>query len=526
MKPIWSADPHLGVDLPLGDLLAYGLQTCPETVALFDHRASFTYAELESLASSFASVFSEQYNIRAQDRVMVLTHKTCVVPAVAIGLWKIGAIYMPVDASLPVARLARIVEHAAPALIVGFGQSPRFLGEYADLETLLHRARRYDRPSYDHSPDDTAYVIHTSGTTGTPKGVQISAHNLKSYFRAHNTMLRFDKNSRVLSLAPFHFDVSIEDTFLPLSLGASVYQYNRLPHGGSIRSILKREQITHLIAVSTLLTMISDDPSSITRESFPQLEMVMTGAEVCAPSVINLWASRLPDLRVYNVYGPTEVTIVCLGYQIEEAEMARTIPYPIGRPLDGVHTMLLDQSDSEITEFDTPGELCIGGDQVMLGYLAQPQETKKRIFTSNGVRFYRSGDQCTKDRNGLFHFVGRKDNEVKLNGRRIDLVEVQSECLATPGVQRAAVGLMTGSRGQPVIGVVLVTDAHDLIGVVRARLLSRLPSYMVPSLWGTAPNIRLASTGKSADLLLLSELERTAQATKLHECRLEIPEAR
>lgn len=526
MIPAWSTDASSGADIALGDLLAYGLAVSPQKVAILDRRQSYTFAELEALASAYASVLSERYGIRAQDRVMVLARKTCKIAALAIALWKLGAIYMPVDAELPTVRLEAMAQRARPALIVGFDTASDLPGPFADLEPVAGASDRYMVLSHRHAPDEIAYVMHTSGSTGAPKGVQISELSLKHYFRAHNAMLRFHPDARVFSLAPFHFDVSIEDTLLPLSLGASVYQYNGVPHGSLMRTVLMREQITHLIAVSTLLTLISDQPDAIIPDNLPKLEMVMTGAEICAPSVINLWASRLPYARVYNVYGPTEVTIVCAGYHISSPDLGRTLPYPIGLPLDGVQALLLDQSGSEITEADTPGELCLGGEQVMAGYLGQPEETARRIFLIDGVRYYRSGDQCTRDSEGFYHFVGRQDGEVKLNGRRINLVEVQSECLATSGVERAAVGLMKGLHEKTVIGVVLVGSTDDVCGQVRNRLIERLPSYMVPSLWGIVLGVCPGSTGKTDDRSLLAKLENDALATRRHEMVLVIEETR
>lgn len=511
-----ALDPLIDLaEVPLGDLLSYGTKVFPDKIALADRRTALTFQELEALALNFSYQLSVVCGIGPGDRVMILAHKTCQIPALAIAIWKLGAIYMPVDADLPFDRLAGLVARARPKLVVHFGPVLALPAPMMDLDQdrIADRPTWWTMPAWRHGPDDIAYVIHTSGSTGVPKGVQISERSLKSYFRAHNAMLRFTPQSRVFSLSPFHFDVSIEDTLLPLALGAYVFQYSGVPQGGLMRRAIAREGITHLIAVSTLLTIIADDPSAITREAFPALEMVMTGAELCAPTVINLFKERLQTARVYNVYGPTEVTIVCIGHEITAAEPDRTAAYPIGLPLAGVEELLLDDFGNVVTTVDTPGELCLAGAQVMTGYLDDPLETEKRILVRDGRRYYRSGDQCTRDALGRLHFVGRKDSEIKLRGRRINLAEVQAECMALPGVGRAAVGLVAGPAGEQVVGAVLVSDSPDVLDMARARLAQRVPAYMLPRLWVRVPSHRLGNTGKTDDRSLLAQLEARSAST-------------
>src|SRR5205807_1147992 len=136
-----------------------------------------------------------------------------------------------------------------------------------------------------------------------------------------------------------------------------------------------------------------EDGRHVTREKFPCLEMVMTGAEVCDPGVINVWRTNLPEVRVINAYGPTEATIVCLTHQIERADPGRMSAYPIGRPLRGVAARIVDEA-GEVRQPGRPGELWIGGEQVMRGYFDQPEETARRVVEVDGVRYYRTGDVC------------------------------------------------------------------------------------------------------------------------------------
>jgi amino acid adenylation domain-containing protein len=366
-----------------------------------------------------------------------------------------------------------------------------------------------ERPAVAHEPEDTAYIIFTSGSTGAPKGVEISVASLVAYFGNHNEVLRFTPASRVFSLSPFHFDVSIEDTLLPLSLGAYVHQFRGVHAGAVMRAVITRERITHLIAVSTLLTMITEGGRQVTREKFPGLEMVMTGAEVCDPGVITTWKTQLPEVRVINVYGPTEATIVCVAHEIERADPERTSSYPIGKPLRGVAARLVTDG-AEVREPGQVGELWIGGEQVMLGYFGQPEETARRVVEVDGVRYYRTGDLCSYDENGDLVFHGRNDDEVKLAGRRIHLGEIRQLALGCPGVGRAAVALVP-RRGRDVIALVVMAPDQAVLADVERLLTDLLPEYMRPGLVAWSPELTVSSTGKTDENRLMRRLAEAAQ---------------
>ncbi|WP_287439531.1 amino acid adenylation domain-containing protein [Reinekea sp.] len=506
-------------NLALGDLLSVGLRR-PDTIAILDHRQQYSFAQLDSLSRQIAGLLAEYYGLQAGQAVLILTQKHCLVPAVAIALWQLGLIYVPFDGDSPAERIATVAGQLLPGLLIDFTEQRDGLAGLScprlSLTELLRDCADFagaaQLPSHQFANQDVVYILHTSGSTGEPKGVQITEGNLKQYFRGHNRVLRFTEQSKVFSLTPFHFDVSIEDTLLPLSVGATVYQYNRLPQGAVMRKSLIQQQVTHLIAVSTILTMISEDESQVCRANFPCLEMVMTGAEVCAPKVINLWKQRLPEARIINAYGPTEVTIVATCYTIETVEPDRELAYPIGQPLAGVAVLLLNAQGQPVAEGQA-GELCLGGDQVMLGYLNRPDETAARIFSHAGIRYYRTGDRCYVDGDGQLQFVGRDDGEVKINGRRIHLGEVQQQCLAVAGVDRAAVGVHP-HQGKELISAVLVAADAACVERVKSHLAQLLPAYMVPVIWGHADKIRLSASGKSNDKQLLTELGQAFDRTQ------------
>jgi acyl-coenzyme A synthetase/AMP-(fatty) acid ligase len=347
--------------------------------------------------------------------------------------------------------------------------------------------------------------------------VEITVDNLKSYFKAHNQVLRYGADSRVFSLTPFHFDVSIEDTLLPLSVGAFVYQYAGIVAGPLMRRALSRHKITHLIAVSTLLTMISTPSEAITAEQFPQLQMLMTGAEVCDPKIINLWKQTLPEVRLINAYGPTETTIVCTCYLVERADPQRQGSFPIGLALDGVATLIVDPALSAVAVGEV-GELCIGGAQVMRGYFQQPEETAKVIFVRDGIRYYRTGDLCVMQPDGNILYLGRNDDEVKIAGKRVHLGEIRQRLMALPGIDRVAIGTMEQTESahgslRRCIAVVLISTDRGHVAEAQRAMTEALPAYMRPRVWGHAHSVDLSASGKTDEKALLKRLQHHASAS-------------
>lgn len=514
--PPWSLDAADQAFPPpaLGDIVRAAASNWPDRPALHDGRIGLTFAELEQQARALAAWLSEQ-GVGRGDRVAILAEKCAIMPVLAIGIWKCGAVYVPLDATQPVPRLRSLLGRLQPRVVIALDDREpavadlRWVGR-TQLDAILS-GPALDRPAVEQRPEDTAYIIFTSGSTGEPKGVEISVANLVAYFGNHNEVLRFTPGSRVFSLSPFHFDVSIEDTLLPLSLGAFVHQFRGMHAGAVMRAIIKRERITHLIAVSTLLTMITDGGRHVTKENFPFLEMVMTGAEVCDPGVINVWKANLPEVRVFNVYGPTEATIVCTAYEIERVDAERISSYPVGRPLRGVAARIVEDG-AEIHEYGRIGELWIGGEQVMRGYFDQPEETARRVVEVDGVRYYRTGDMCSYDEDGNIVFRGRNDDEVKLAGRRIHLGEIRQIVLGSPGVERAAVALVP-HRGHDVIALVVMASDRAVVADVEKRLVDLLPEYMRPALVAWSPVLTVSSTGKTDEKLLMRRLAEAAQGS-------------
>ncbi|MGW0563269.1 AMP-binding protein [Streptomyces sp. NPDC003016] len=513
--PPWSIDPadETNPAPALGDLLVAPALRWPDRVAINDGDVDYTFAQLEQGAQAVAAWLSGQ-GVGAGDRVVVLAEKRAVMPVLAVAIWKCGAVYVPLDAAEPVPRLRGLLTRLQPAAVIALDDRDPVapVGCRLDREQL---AKILSGPAATHStvahrPEQAAYIIFASGATGEPQGVENSAAGLVAYFGNHNQVLRFTSESRVLSLSPFNVDVSIEDTLLPLSLGAFVHQFRSLPAGAVMRAVLGRERITHLIAVSMLLAMITGDGRQITRAKLPSLETVMTGAQVCDPAVINTWKQQLPETRVIHAFGPPEATIFCLTHEIEHADPERTTAYPIGRPLRGMDAKIM-KDGVELHQPGVQGELWVGGDQVMRGYFDHPEETARLVVDLEGTPYFRTGDVCSYAEDGTIVFHRHGDEEITwLAGRRTHLSEIRRAALSCSGVDRAAAAVIRRNQ-RDVVALVVTSEERQVVADVEAHLRGALPDYMRPALMAWSPAVSTPSTAQTDERQLIERLTTAAQ---------------
>ncbi len=489
----------------------------PEKMAIYDGKIAYTFKQLQQGTAGFASILTDKY-IHKGDRVIVVALKCSEMGIIAPAIWKAGAVYVPVDPANPGARMQLLFESVRPALlVVPDDYTIPFPLPEAGLPVITY-SQAVSYISYTPASEivfpeiegsDLAYIMHTSGSTGKPKGVMIEHDSVIDYFYNHNQVLQFSETSYCLSLAPFYFDVSIEDTFLPLSLGACVYQYRGLPVAPLILSILVKQKITHFIAVSTILTLVTGDGKALADALPTSLEMVMTGAEVCDPKVISIWKELLPHVRVYNVYGPTETTIVCTAYEVERPDKLRGRFFPIGKPLVNVKALIVDERGAVLTDPGQKGELLIGGKQVMRGYWNDPALTARVLVQIDGETYYRTGDKCYFDENADLVFCGRNDEEIKLFGRRIHLMDIKTNLLQNNHISTVCAGIVN-TKGRPRLAVIICSEkiqTRDGLESIGKWLAQQLPAYMVPEFLGLVADPVMSPSGKNDERRMLGLLE-------------------
>lgn len=469
----------------------------PEAPAVHDGDRTFSYAELDRLADGYAAALLER-GVRPGDRVLLWAEKSAELVALMQGALRIGAVYVPVAPTNPPARLLLIAASCRPALIVTDGLAERdpatgpwAVGQPAAVLTELTGVA--DAPPWHRpEPDDPAYILYTSGSTGEPKGVCISHRNALAFVRWAAAETELHGEDRLANHAPFNFDLSVFDLYAAFLAGAAVdlvptalaYVPERL-----VEMLDDDRGVTVWYSVPSALLLMMRQAGLLDRKPPAALRVcVFAGEPFPVPDVRKLRAAW-PDVRLWNWYGPTE-TNVCTSYEVTAADLDRERPLPIGRGASGA-TITLDPPDA------AEGEIVVTGPTVMLGYWGRPPQEGP----------YRTGDIGRWDADGNLEYAGRRDAMVKVRGHRVELGEIEAALAAHPAVEAVAV-VVVGSGLDAKLHAVVVPGPQGAPGLLalKGHCAARLARYMIVDSVSTVDELPRTANGKTDRAALLATL--------------------
>jgi amino acid adenylation domain-containing protein len=460
----------------------------PRRVAALDAHATLTYGELLEQAEDLAARLVQR-GVGPGSVVPVSVARTVAAAPAFLGVLLAGAAYLPVDPELPAARRA-FMERDAGSGVTVTERGPA--GTAAGARPAGRRAAGLG---------DLAYVVHTSGTTGWPKGVAVEHVSLAAVVRETVALFALGPGARILQQTSLSFDPSVLELFLALTTGGTLIHVGRdalLAPAGLERAIREHEAEV-LIGTPTVARLL--EPSRV-----PSLRRATFGGEALPGRVARAWAEG--GRRVFNVYGPSEGTVFSTAHRCRPDDG----PAPaIGRPLPGREVLVVDPELRPVPVGAT-GEICLGGTGLARGYWNRPELTAERFVTLriDGVarRFYRTGDAGSVGADGELRFAGRLDRQVKVRGHRVELEEVERALDDLPMVAEAAVQLVDGALVAYVAGVFEP-------GALRAALAERLPSHMLPRHVIGVDRLPRTTTGKVSvpELPLPSSVSASASAS-------------
>lgn len=489
------------LDCSLPHLLSVAAQQHADNIALVADSPSgkmhLSYRQLDAESDRLAHYLIAQGAGAGHCIGILLKRETSLIVAL-LAVLKTGAAYVPLDPEYPTARLAYMVEHAAvnlliskPELLDGLNHNSRLINPDEIPDTAI----THPLPSI--NPQDLAYVIFTSGSTGNPKGVMLEQRNLVNFVLSMQEQLSLSVNSIVLGLTTFSFDIFVLEVFVTLAQGARLVLANEQQQQNPVL-------LSQLIQ-DTAVNVAQMTPSRLqlflsvanARPALEQLEILLVGGEAF-PAQYLAQLQQYPQLRVLNMYGPTET---CVWSVIKDLTTATQVT--LGKPIANTRLYVMDQQHSLLAE-GVKGELFIAGAGVARGYWQDDVRTAQSFFNDPfvaGEKMYATGDIVSWTADGELIYHGRRDNQIKLRGYRIELQDIEAALLSHAKIQTGAVVVRNLSEHNPVLVAFYktqdsATTDSNLDAELRAYLRSLLPEYMVPSILVSLPQVPLTPNGK------------------------------
>jgi amino acid adenylation domain-containing protein len=472
-------------------LVCQQVRNCGSRIAVIAEDETVSYLDLWTRALAVANYLSP---LVTQGQVIgVLTTRSVDMLAAMLGIWQAGCAYLPLDANDPPERYLRILEIAGcgivlthPELMASPGSlasknAHRTVPDFVDLRRLASFGTIVNTMPLQLAGDHLAYVMFTSGSSGTPKGVEVEHHSLVSFLCAFRDLIGFSESDCFLAVTTIGFDVSIPELFIPLITGGTVLLRDQdlLQSPERLATTIREHEVTVFQAVATIWSLLVAEHTNL-----PRLRVAMNMGE----AISNELAAQLIPLadEVWNMYGPTEATVYASACRITLDVLGEGyepgLSAPIGRQLSNAYCVILDPAGKPVAQ-DENGELYIAGAAVARGYRHAPELNARAFVQLAGVgRAYRTGDIAARRKDGELLYFGRIDDQFKVRGLRVEPGEVRAALLAHPGVLEAAVTWYTKPNNTRAVVAVVVaargcnSDQEEL----RIWLSSRLRPQMIP----------------------------------------------
>ncbi len=490
----------VGAGRSIASRVAAHAQQSPNSVAVTCGEMSLSYGELDRLANRIANHLSSA-GIGPEDRVAIVSDRSAHAIAAILGVMKAGAAYVPIDGTMPMARVRSLIEKADVKAILTERAFRRTLPRIGELVVIDG-----DRPELIGPPeaiaeselrDRLAYVIFTSGSTGEAKGVMIAHAQLENAILARNERFPLPTGG-YLAMAPLAFDASGAGVFWTLVNGRHLV----LPTAKEVldprllAQTMARSKVSHFDGVPSQYELMLDSQP----QALSTLSCCILAGEAMPPALVARHLKAAPRAALINEYGPTEAAIWASSFTCDAAAAHRP-SVPIGRPHANGRIYVLDP-EFRPAAIGVPGELYIGGAGVARGYLGDPQLTAERFvpdpFSAEpGQRLYRTGDLARFLVSGDLEFLGRTDDQIKIRGNRVEPSEIEHQLRQHPSVWDAAVVPRTTGGALRLVGFVTGSGGDELAEELHQFMTDRLPAYMVPSEISILDHLPLTANGKT-----------------------------
>lgn len=475
----------------------------PDRLAVIDSQGQVTYGELMLRASAVAEKL-QATGCKQQDRVAIVMDKSIHQVAAVLGTLSAGAVYVPIDTIQPELRRAAMLEKTKIRYVLTCSTIPIKWPENVTVIAVdrIQPSRR-NILAADSDPARPAYIIHTSGSTGEPKGVVITHRAAANTINDINRRFNIGREDRILGLAQLSFDLSVYDIFGILSAGGTLIypSADRQNDPSHWVELMDKYEVTIWNSVPAMLQMLVACLESGSATTLPRFRLALLSGDWIPLALPDMLIHCVPSVQVISLGGATEASIWSI-HHVYKGLQPDWVSIPYGRPLANQCFRVLDETLRDCPVWMT-GELYIAGDGLAEGYFADEETTAARFFPhpADGQRLYRTGDMGRYTPGGEIEFLGREDNQVKIKGHRIELGEIEAILLKHPVVAAAAVVVHGSGDKRALLGVVEATGLEQdqgpaTVSALTDFLAKHLPAHMIPAHLQIVDALPLTGNGK------------------------------
>lgn len=499
-----------------------------DRLAISAYGKEFSYQEVKQKVTSITAWLNALST--KPKRVGILASRSAEACIAILAAASTGATYIPVNLAFPEGSLIEIMKRSCLDALIADEEGSRLLNENL-LEAcppavLAYRTKTMfpasdsitdyselnlsaiiEPPVY-ASPETPGYVLYTSGSTGIPKGVIIPVGAVDHLLSTLDQKYPIRETDRLAETAATTFDISVYNMFATWRAGASLHIVP--PHQlMNPARFIRQHEITVWFSVPSIATLMAR-MKLLKPGALSTLRQTFFCGEPLLKSVAAAWQKAAPSSTIINMYGPTEATVMCTGEDfVPGCAMTRDI-VAIGTPFAGMKAAIATPDLNWVNDGQS-GELLLSGPQLALGYLDDPEKTQSKFVEIDGQRWYRTGDMSLRDSNGIFHYLGRLDNQVKVLGYRIELEDIESHLREVTGCESVAAIPWPVQNGLVCGIIAFIAHCQKPVDGIKEAMKDRLPSYMVPNQIQNIPELPMNANGK-VDRKALVEM---ANANKL-----------
>lgn len=464
----------------------------------------YSYRDLAEKISAVRSFLNKHVDV-SERGVGLVVNDDLETYAAAISIWLEGRYYVPLNLQTPAERNKQMIRQAEIKTIIDSSDVVSF-SDYINIESKKIPSGEVNLLAATVPGEALAYTLFTSGSTGVPKGVPITRNNLSAFVNSFLRIgLKTNENDKWLQMFDLTFDLSIFSYLIPLLQGACVYTIpkNQIKYNYIIK-LLDDHHLTVALMIPSVIHFLHPYFNEIDNRT---LKYSLFCGEALPVDLAERWSACVPLADIFNFYGPTEATIFCTCYPFERGATNKTKNgiLSVGKPMRRVRAIVVDD-ENDLVKDGVTGELCLSGSQITPGYLNSPMENESSFFelslADGSHRFYRTGDLCLIDREGDILFAGRLDSQIKINGFRVELSEIEFHArIFLAGMNVVALAYMNEWKTTE-IGLVIESRAFAIRPLVD-YLTKKIPSYMIPATIRFESVLPLNKNGKTDKMDLL-----------------------